>query len=260
MTKLVFIENGRAVTDSLIVAEEFHKEHRNVLADIENQIKKLAEAGLEEWGVLNFQQTQYQHPQNKQWYPKFDMTEDAFAIVAMSYVTPEAMKMKVKFLNEFKRMRNELTLNTQALSPELQMFNQMFQAVAKVELENSQLKNDVSAVKGQLDNQAEILALNPTEWRKKVRSLLNKIALKRGGHDAYSEVNNESYELLEQRGNCKLGIRQENIKKRMALEGVAKSKINAISKLEAIAEDSRLTEIYLAIVKEMAIKYSVKFD
>lgn len=137
-------------------------------------------------GVANFGEAQYQHPQNKQWYPKFDMTEDAFAIVAMSYTTPEAMKMKVKFITEFKRMRNELTINTQALSPELQMFNQMFQAVAKVELENSQLKNDVNAVKQQLDNQAEILALNPTEWRKKVRSLLNKIAQKRGGHDAYS--------------------------------------------------------------------------
>lgn len=260
MTQLVFIHEGQAVTDSLTVAEVFGKDHDHVMRDIRQQLNKLQEAGEAEWGVSNFGETQYQHHQNRQWYPKFEMTEDAFAIVAMSYTTPEAMKMKVKFLIEFKRMRNELTINTQALSPELQMFNHMFQAVAKVELENSQLKNDVNAVKQQLDNQAEILALNPTEWRKKVRSLLNKIAQKRGGHDAYSEVNSESYELLEQRGNCKLSIRQENIKKRMALEGAAKSKINAISKLEAIAEDSRLTEIYLAIVKEMAIKYSVKVD
>jgi phage antirepressor YoqD-like protein len=37
------------------------------------------------------------------------MTEDAFAVVAMSYVTPEAMKFKVKFLEEFKRIREALT-------------------------------------------------------------------------------------------------------------------------------------------------------
>jgi len=36
------------------------------------------------------------------------MTEEAFTIVAMAYVTPEAMKMKVKFINEFKRMREQL--------------------------------------------------------------------------------------------------------------------------------------------------------
>ncbi|MGO4951976.1 Rha family transcriptional regulator [Paenibacillus sp. DRB1-1] len=259
MTQLVFIQNGQAVTDSLIMADVFKKAHDDVLRDIRIQIEKLNAAGETEFSLRNFAESSYRNERGRD-YPKFEMTEDAFAIVAMSYTTPEAMKMKVKFLNEFKRMRNELTINTQSLSPELQMFNHMFQAVAKVELENSQLKNDVNAVKQQLDNQAEILALNPTEWRKKVRSLLNKIAQKRGGHDAYSEVNSESYELLEQRGNCKLGIRQENIKKRMALEGAAKSKINAISKLEAIAEDSRLTEIYLAIVKEMAIKHSVKVD
>jgi Rha family phage regulatory protein len=106
--KLVFLENNRPVTDSLVIAEVFGKEHKNVLADIENQLNKLQEADEQEWGVLNFQQTKYQHPQNKQWYPKFNMTEDAFAIVAMSYVTPEAMKMKVRFLEEFKRMRGEL--------------------------------------------------------------------------------------------------------------------------------------------------------
>ncbi|WP_036715514.1 Rha family transcriptional regulator, partial [Paenibacillus ehimensis] len=108
MNKLVFIENNRPVTDSLTVADVFGKEHRNVLADIENQIRKLTEAGEREWGLLNFQQTQYQHQQNKQWYPKFNLTEDAFAIVAMSYVTPEAMRMKVRFLEEFKRMREAL--------------------------------------------------------------------------------------------------------------------------------------------------------
>lgn len=107
--KLVFVENNRPVTDSLTVAEVFKKEHFNVLNDIKNQIAKLNEAGEAEWGVLNFHETQYQHPQNKQWYPKFNMTEDAFAIVAMSYVTPESMKMKVRFLEQFKQMREELS-------------------------------------------------------------------------------------------------------------------------------------------------------
>lgn len=108
MTQLVFIQKGQAVTDSLTVAHEFGKEHKNVLRDIEGQLVKLEEAGEQEWGVLNFERTQYRSEQNGQCYPKFDMTEDAFAIVAMSYTTPEAMKMKVKFLTEFKRMKEML--------------------------------------------------------------------------------------------------------------------------------------------------------
>lgn len=106
--KLVFIENNRPVTDSLTVAETFGKRHADVIRDIEVQISKLDEAGMSDWGIRNFAHTQYQHPQNKQWYPKIDMTEEGFAIVAMAYVTPETMKMKVKFLAEFKRMHDEL--------------------------------------------------------------------------------------------------------------------------------------------------------
>ncbi|MGN7479004.1 ORF6C domain-containing protein [Solibacillus silvestris] len=105
MNQLVFIENQQVVTDSLTISEVFRKEHFNVTNDIKNQISKLAEAGEKEWGALNFQETHYQHPQNKQRYPKFNMTEDAFTLVVMSYVTPEAMKMKVRFIQEFKRMR-----------------------------------------------------------------------------------------------------------------------------------------------------------
>lgn len=108
-SSLVFFENGRAVTDSLTVSEKFDKDHRNVMRDIEVQLQKLNEAGEEEWGVLNFERTHYRHPQNDQLYPKYKLTEDAFAIVAMGYVTTEAMKMKVKFLEEFKRMREQLS-------------------------------------------------------------------------------------------------------------------------------------------------------
>lgn len=113
MNQLVFINNNKVVTDSLTVADVFGKEHKNVLRDIETQLEKLQEAGEKEWGVLNFGQTRYQHDQNKQWYKKYLLTEEAFTLVAFSYITPEAMKMKVKFIQEFKRMRIELANKNQ---------------------------------------------------------------------------------------------------------------------------------------------------
>lgn len=109
MDELVFVENNMLVTDSLTVAREFRKSHDHVMRDIRTQLAKLFEAGETEWGVTNFGETLYRHPQNGQLYPKFNMTEEAFVIVAMAYVTPEAMKMKVKFIEEFKRMRDALS-------------------------------------------------------------------------------------------------------------------------------------------------------
>ncbi|MEM5662275.1 hypothetical protein AAHB62_26320 [Bacillus cereus] len=46
----------------------------------------------------------------------------------------------------------------------------------------------------------------------------------------------------------------------MALEGAAKSRINKVSKLDVIGEEKRLLEIYLAVVKEMAIRYQVNIN
>jgi Rha family phage regulatory protein len=107
MNQLVFIENGQAVTDSLTVAEVFGKDHDKVMRDIHNQIIKLNEAGEDEFSTANFGVSYYKTDRGRE-YPKYNLTEDAFAIVVFSYVTPEAMKVKVKFIQEFKRMKEAL--------------------------------------------------------------------------------------------------------------------------------------------------------
>jgi Rha family phage regulatory protein len=107
MTQLVFIDNERPLTDSLIIAEKFGKEHRNVTRDISNQIEKLIEAGKQEFVLLNFERISYKDSLNRD-QTKYLLTEDAFAIVVMSYVTIEAMKFKTDFLIEFNRMKMEL--------------------------------------------------------------------------------------------------------------------------------------------------------
>jgi Rha family phage regulatory protein len=110
MTQLVFIENNKAVTDSLAIAEVFGKEHKNVKRDIENQIEKLMDANEIEFIRLNFERNTYLDSRGRT-QEKFNLSEEAFTIIAMSYVTPEAMKMKVKFIQEFKRMREQIENN-----------------------------------------------------------------------------------------------------------------------------------------------------
>ncbi|WP_313798829.1 Rha family transcriptional regulator [Cytobacillus sp.] len=107
MNQLVFIEKGQAVTDSLTVAEVFGKNHDNVLRDIRNQVEKLIEAGEEKFSLINFEESVYRNVRGRE-YKKVNMTEDAFTLVVMGYVTPEAMKFKVKFIQEFKRIKEQL--------------------------------------------------------------------------------------------------------------------------------------------------------
>lgn len=107
MNQLVFIENNKPVTDSLTIAEVFGKDYDKVIRDIHVQIYKLKEANERQFSTANFVDSTY--ISRGKAYAKFELTEDAFTLVAMSYTTPDAMKMKVKFIQEFKKMREQLT-------------------------------------------------------------------------------------------------------------------------------------------------------
>ncbi|MFK5708647.1 Rha family transcriptional regulator [Lysinibacillus boronitolerans] len=245
---LVIIQNKQVVTTSLQVAESFEKRHDNVLREIEGLLK------IEE-AQNYFQEGTYEHPQNKQKYRMFYMNRDGFTLLAMGFTGNKALAFKLKYIQAFNDMERQLTQPTTA---------ELIAMMAQQGVEQERRLNAVEAKQLQLetkqDNIAEIVALNPTEWRKKTTTILNKIALARGGFEEYRKVRNESYQVLDERARCKLDIRLTNRKKEMALNGATKAKLDKVSKLDVIADDTRLTEIYLAIVKEMAIKHQIKVE
>lgn len=57
----------------------------------------------------HFVHTPYVHPQNGQTYEKCLMTQDGFAFLAFGYTGKEAARFKEMYINEFNRMRDELT-------------------------------------------------------------------------------------------------------------------------------------------------------
>jgi hypothetical protein len=142
----------------------------------------------------------------------------------------------------------------QSLQEMKDMRLQLVQANTKaIEAENkaAEAKEEVQAIR-------DVITLSPNAWRTEVSNILNNIAKERGGTaEAYREIRNESYKLLDERAGAKLSIRLTNRRRKVLEETGSKSKAEKVSKLDVIADDKRLTEVYLAIVKEMAIKYKV---
>lgn len=89
--------NGSDVTTSLIVAQVFGKNHKDVLRDIE----KLSCS--EDFRVRNFAHTPYTHPQNGQVYHYYEMTKDGFSFLVMGYTGTKAAEFKEKFISEFNK-------------------------------------------------------------------------------------------------------------------------------------------------------------
>lgn len=61
----------------------------------------------------------------------------------------------------------------------------------------------------------------------------------------------------EEKGRCNLKIRMQNRKGKMLANGATKTQINKLSKLDVITDEPRLVEIYISVIKSMAIKYGV---
>lgn len=143
------------------------------------------------------------------------------------------------------------------LIPQLNNLSPQLQTLIHLEMEQNRIKEEINEVKSEVQGIRDVVAINTSNWRKDTNNILNKIAQKLGGFDAYQQVRQESYESLEARGKCKLSIRLTNMKREMLENGQPKSKVEKVSKLDVIDRDTRLLEIYTAIVKEMAIKYGV---
>lgn len=107
----------------------------------------------------------------------------------------------------------------------------------------------------QLQGIRDVVALNPLDWRKDTSALLSKMALSLGGYEHLKDIRGESYQLLNERFGVSLERRLTNKRRRMADEGICKSKRDKLNPLDVIGGDKKLIEGYVAIVKKMAIKY-----
>lgn len=248
MTDLVIMKDRQAVTTSLQVADNFEKQHKDVLEAIDTKIQS-AENSAHYKNM--FAEGEYKDSRGRT-QRLYYMNRDGFSFIAFGFSGRKADSFKLKYIEAFNQMEEHIKeqLDTSNLSPELQFMNSVVQSLAKQERETKRIENKVDSI-------TEIVALNSTDWRKDSRTLISKMAKAQGGYEAYREVQADIYQELDRRAGSSLKTRVTNKRRRMADEGVSKSKRDKLSKLDVIAEDKRLLEIYLAIVKEFAVKYGV---
>lgn len=142
-----------------------------------------------------------------------------------------------------------------ALSPELALMNALVAQMNKDAQHLARLQVDVQETKNDLQEMRDVIEITPFDnWREDTNKQLNKICIKTG---EFKETKNKIYEALDRRARVDVKRRLENMKARALVSGMARSKVDALSRLDVIAEDQKLIEIYTAIVKEMAIKKGV---
>ena len=141
MANLVFQNsNGSDVTTSLIVAQVFGKEHKNVVRDIENL------SCSESFNRLNFERITYKDARNRE-QTAYEMTKDGFSFLVMGYTGTKAGEFKERFINEFNKRESLLKNDDYILMRSQQILQKRLEAseerLRQLEAEAEQLQNTV---------------------------------------------------------------------------------------------------------------------
>lgn len=177
------------------------------------------------------------------------LTESGYLMLVKSLTDDLAWEVQRQLVNNYFRSK-QLVSELNDLSPQLQL-------LINLELKQKELETAIVENKQEIQNMRDVISLDTTSWRKDTSNLISKMALASGGYEHIKVIREESYKLLDQRMSVALGVRLTNKRRRMADEGVCKSKRDKLNYLDIIADDKKLIEGYAAIIKEMAIKYGV---
>ena len=255
MNKLINIlsQGGHLVVTSRQISDDFEKEHRNVVRDIETLIANIG--GAQNCADL-FIEAEYQHPQNKQFYKEYLLTRDGFSLLVMGFTGSKALEWKLKYIEAFNKMEQALKNQTKPTCIE-DVLIQSLQEMKAVKQTALEAKEEAAKSREEIQAMREAVTLDTNGWRKETATLINKIANKLGGFEHIRNVREESYKLLNENYCVDINRRLKNKQKNMALEGVSRSKINKVNVLDVIAEDKKLLNGYINIVTKMAIRYGV---
>ncbi len=240
---------------SMQIAEVTGKLHHHIIRDIKDEIEKLENAGVPT--ETKFGLSERQDSTGRK-IPYYILTKEGVLQLAARY---DAV-VRAKLIELTMRQDQQIQLHN--LSPQLQLLINIEteQRVMKQQLSEYSEKAkaaDIKAteVKQELQGMRDIITLDTRSWREDTSRIINKIAQKLGGNEHIRDVRTEAYKLLDKRFGVSIETRLTNLVRRMAEQGVCKSRRDKANHLDVIAEDKKLIEGFVAIVKEMAVKHGV---
>ena len=189
-------ENGRVVVSSKQIANNFGKEHKDVI----NSIEKLI-IGIGKSSDTLFCETKYQNEQNKQWYKEYLLTRDGFSLLVMGFTGTEALKWKLKYIDAFNKMEQSL-INSNRDSYMIEDPVARAERWIEEQKEKKQLQLKIEEQKPKVEFADQVLQSTDTIDMKAMAKLVSKNGIKIGRNKLFEflrmkdilDKNNEPYQ------------------------------------------------------------------
>ena len=104
MSELVMVENNQVVVSSRQVAENFSKQHKDVLESIRGIL------AAENSATKFFRESTFEN--RGKHYPEYIMNRDGFSLLVMGFTGKEAMTWKIRYIQAFNEMEAKIRENT----------------------------------------------------------------------------------------------------------------------------------------------------
>lgn len=180
---LVYVNNNRPITDSLIIAETFGKEHRRVMQDIREMDCS------QEFNEHHFVLTSYQDAMNRE-KPKYLITQDGFSFLVMGYTGKEAARFKEMYINEFNLMKDQLNKPLYVLP---QSYAEALRLAADLSDKTIALEAKIEADRGKV-HFAEALQISPDSILiGELAKLLKQNGIDIGSQRLFKQLREEGY-------------------------------------------------------------------
>lgn len=210
---MVIIENNQAVTTSIQVAVTFGKRHDHVLRDIEAILEGLPKIG----DTPMFHESTYEHPQNKQQYRMFYMNRDGFTLLAMGFTGKKAMQFKLKYIEQFNQMEEQLKsvapIASYMIADPIQRAEMWISEQKEKMLLETKVQEQVEVIE---HKQEVIVTLTEDIPIAEKRQFLNKV-IRKGCNNNYRLITNKwnlLYEQFEMKYHFNLKVRKANFEEK----------------------------------------------
>lgn len=176
MDKLINISNqdGQLVVTSRQIAEDFEKEHKNVLRDIENLVAQNS-------AVKNMIIEGAYESRGKK-YKEYLLTRDGFSLLVMGFTGPKALQWKLKYIEAFNKMEQAIK------EQQLPKLSKELQAILMLDEKAVEMDNRISNLEERMTIETGSQKVLCDLVNKKVMSVL-------GGKDkpAYKELSKKAF-------------------------------------------------------------------
>lgn len=215
MNKIINVQqvDSQLLVSSREVTDNFGKEHGKVIRAIEEHIEKLIETGNPKVACEMFIESSYEN--RGKLYKEYLMNRDGFSLLVMSFNnTRDVLTWKIKYIEAFNKMEEQLKNPYANLSPELQMIIQLDQKQQLVDKRVIAVKNDLEDFK----NNAPLFNSECDELMKAVKKSATRVL---GGYksNAYNDksLRAKVYSDIQQQIRRQFGVASYKAIKRVQL-------------------------------------------